>query len=229
MITTVEIDNITPFRVIDGAFVIGMAYAGSDFNPDSDFNFDNLNSTDIEELGKKVLDDAYLLEDGRGETFDASEYRILLQRSDLPVGNTMPDFDFLIDFTSNSGSIITFFHGGGADGHYQIDASGFRIYYYKNNLTLEFHYYNGTEHIRNDININDGTVSIKQRNNNLTIKNNGTEVFNKNVKFSFKKFDNGDLILGGSDYADGSKHIYGDFGDFKLKKFECSLIEEYGH
>jgi len=57
MITTVEIDNITPFRVIDGAFVIEMAYSSA--------SFDNLNSNDdsIDFDNRTVIDGAYLVED----------------------------------------------------------------------------------------------------------------------------------------------------------------------
>jgi len=71
MITTVEIDNISPFRVIDGAFVIGMAYASG-----SEFDFDNLNSKDIEELEViDVIDDAYLVEDGvNGDAVNNGKY-----------------------------------------------------------------------------------------------------------------------------------------------------------
>ncbi len=64
MITTVEIDNITPFRVIDGAFVIEMAYASA--------SFDNLNSNDdsIDFDNRTVIDGAYLVEDAITIDFD---------------------------------------------------------------------------------------------------------------------------------------------------------------
>ena len=68
MITTVEIDNITPFRVIDGAFVIEMAYASA--------SFDNLNSNDdsIDFDNRTVIDGAYLVEDAITNAVNNGKY-----------------------------------------------------------------------------------------------------------------------------------------------------------
>jgi len=68
MITTVEIDNITPFRVIDGAFVIEMAYSSA--------SFDNLNSNDdsIDFDNRTVIDGAYLVEDAITNAVNNGKY-----------------------------------------------------------------------------------------------------------------------------------------------------------
>jgi len=101
MITTVEIDNISPFRVIDGAFVIEMAYSSA--------SFDNLNSNDdsIDFDNRTVIDGAYLVENKIINVVNHGDY--------APVNKIYAD---------NSGSMFSEFVDSDLEGYNLIKCYG---------------------------------------------------------------------------------------------------------
>ncbi len=211
-VTEIRKANGEVMRIIDGEYVIG-ANSGCFANPSP---------------CRKIIKGEYLVECERcsGKIYE-NRYEILLSRSELPVGETMPDFEFLFEFEPllKIGVLVSFFYGSSSPKYYQTEASGFRIFYQDGVLYIRFNYFMD-KHMFKVIPIVEGKIEVTQKNGVLKIINNGNLIFQENVRMSFKSFDNGDFVIGCSDYADGSSHNYSDCSNFCLKKLECNILDK---
>jgi len=102
MIEEVQIEDLDTFRVIDGAYVVGMAFSST--------SFDNINTKDIniDFENRTVIDDAYLVEDGvNGDAVNHGKY--------APVNKIYAD---------NSGSMYSEFVDSDLEGYNLIKCYG---------------------------------------------------------------------------------------------------------
>jgi len=146
--------------------------------------------------------------------FDGTKYIIFMKRSEGKEKIFNKSFEINADIylkENPSGYIISFFYGGSSPTYDDNEASGF-VFFIKNNSfsfilktnigTIQFNKPFAIEKLYKFKLIQKDDIKI-YFNNNLIEKISG--------KFVWNDFNNGDWIIGGSDYQDGSGHKYSNF------------------